>query len=215
MVLTPVPDDGDMNDRTCIVTRQTAQPEEMIRFVAGPDGKLVPDLKRRLPGRGCWVRAERCCVEMAVKRRLFAKALKTKLEVDQALSDVIDGLLVDDLVGMMKMARKAGQLVSGAKKTDNAVRSGMAIAVLHALDAADDGIRKIDQARHAQQMTAGDGGIPAFRLLESGALTAVFVQNAVIHVAVLAGQAGEGVVKRANALERYRGRLPQKPADKN
>ena len=44
-----------MNDRTCIVTRQTLEPDLLLRFVAGPDGSVVPDIKRRLPGRGCWV----------------------------------------------------------------------------------------------------------------------------------------------------------------
>ena len=28
---------------------------ELIRFVVGPDGEVVPDLKRKLPGRGVWV----------------------------------------------------------------------------------------------------------------------------------------------------------------
>jgi predicted RNA-binding protein YlxR (DUF448 family) len=28
-----------MNDRTCIVTGEARAPEEMIRFVAGPDGQ--------------------------------------------------------------------------------------------------------------------------------------------------------------------------------
>ncbi|MDR6188094.1 putative RNA-binding protein YlxR (DUF448 family) [Agrobacterium pusense] len=46
---------GDVNGRMCIVTRQSGSPDELIRFVAGPDGDVVPDLKRQLPGRGCWV----------------------------------------------------------------------------------------------------------------------------------------------------------------
>ncbi|MEP4104459.1 MAG: DUF448 domain-containing protein, partial [Nitratireductor sp.] len=43
-----------MGERTCIVTRRTVEPEDLIRFVAGPDMSVVPDLKRNLPGRGCW-----------------------------------------------------------------------------------------------------------------------------------------------------------------
>ncbi len=42
----------DMNDRTCIVTRESGYADDMIRFVAGPDGAVVPDLKHELPGRG-------------------------------------------------------------------------------------------------------------------------------------------------------------------
>ena len=65
-----------MNDRTCIVTRESGSADDLIRFVAGPDGSVVPDLKRTLPGRGCWVKAERRLVDEAVKRKLFARALK-------------------------------------------------------------------------------------------------------------------------------------------
>ncbi|PLU83733.1 DNA-binding protein, partial [Sinorhizobium medicae] len=67
--------DGDGNNRTCIVTRESGSPEELIRFVAGPDGVVVADLKRQLPGRGCWVKAERQLVEKAVAKKLFARAL--------------------------------------------------------------------------------------------------------------------------------------------
>ena len=55
-------------ERMCVATRTVRPVGELIRFVAGPDG-LVPDLKRRLPGRGVWVTARRSQVEAAVKRR--------------------------------------------------------------------------------------------------------------------------------------------------
>lgn len=57
-----------VNDRTCIVTREAGSPETLIRFVAGPNGQVVPDLKRQLPGRGCWIKAERSLVERAVQK---------------------------------------------------------------------------------------------------------------------------------------------------
>ena len=41
--------------RMCIVTREVRPIADLIRFVAGPDGELVPDIKARLPGRGVWV----------------------------------------------------------------------------------------------------------------------------------------------------------------
>ena len=37
-------------DRLCIATRQVRSIDEMLRFVVGPDGSVVPDIKRRLPG---------------------------------------------------------------------------------------------------------------------------------------------------------------------
>ena len=53
-------------ERTCIVTRVAQAPEAMIRFVRGPDGRVVPDLRARLPGRGAWVSARRDAVATAV-----------------------------------------------------------------------------------------------------------------------------------------------------
>ena len=55
--------------RTCIATGETGAPERMIRFVVGPEGDVVPDLARRLPGRGLWVKAERAAVERAVAKK--------------------------------------------------------------------------------------------------------------------------------------------------
>jgi len=194
-----------VNDRTCIVTRQTTSPEALIRFVAGPDGTIVPDLKRRLPGRGCWITADRSLVDRAVSKKLFARALKRDGKADADLGAVVDQLLVADLVGMMNMARKAGQFISGAMKVDAAVRSGEVLATFHASDAAADGVRKIDQARKAWLLGSNAGyDIPSFSLLTGAEMDGLMGQNAFIHACALAGQAGEGVVKRANLLEQYR-----------
>ena len=194
-----------VNDRTCIVSRKTFDPHELIRFVAGPQGQVVPDLKRQLPGRGCWVKAERDLVELAIKRKLFARALKRDVKAEPDLGLMVERLLVTDLVGMMSMARKAGQFISGAMKVDNAVRTGEAVGVFHAADAAADGVRKIGQARKAWRLgTDAEEEIPSFRLFSAAEMDELMGQNAFIHAAALAGQAGEGVVKRATMLETYR-----------
>lgn len=205
------PDDFVVNNRTCIVTREATDPKDLIRFVRAPDGSVVPDLKRQLPGRGCWIKAERQLVDRAVKRKLFSRAFKSETKAAEDLGALVDRLLVADLAGMMNMARKAGQFVSGAMKVDAAVRSGAAVGVFHASDAAADGVRKIDQARKAFKLgTDAEHDIPAFLLLTGAELDEVMRENAFIHACALAGQAGEGVVKRANLLEQYRnGGLPQ------
>ena len=194
-----------VNGRTCIVTREAGTPDTLIRFVAGPDGQVVPDLKRELPGRGCWVTATRETVDKAVAKKAFARGLKADVKAAPDLGALVDGLLAAQLMGMIHMARKAGQFVTGAAKVENAVRSGEATAVFHSTDAADDGVRKINQARKAWHLgTGAEAEIPAFKLLSGDEMDALLGENAFIHAATLAGQAGEGVVKRANLLERYR-----------
>ncbi|MCP8896742.1 RNA-binding protein [Shinella daejeonensis] len=196
----------DVNDRQCIVTRESGDTDMLIRFVAAPDGGVVADLKRQLPGRGCWVKAERAAVDKAVAKKLFARALKAGVTVSPDLGGEVDRLLSLQLAGMMNMARKAGQFITGATKVDQAVRAMAALAVFHAADAAPDGVRKIDQARKAMSFVRDDGmEIPSFRCFTEGELETLLGQNAFIHAAALAGQAGEGVVKRAIMLEKYRG----------
>ena len=200
---------GNVNGRMCIVTRQSGSPDELIRFVAGPDGSVVPDLKRQLPGRGCWVKPERALIEKAIAKKLFARALKRDVKAGPELLALLDRLMAQQLAGMMNMARKAGQFISGATKVDAAVRSGNAIAVFHATDAAADGVRKLDQARKAWALGSDAGNeIPSFRLFSGAEMDELMGQNAFIHAAALAGQAGEGVVKRAIMLEKYRGSVP-------
>lgn len=197
---------SDVNGRMCIVTRESGSPETLLRFVAAPDGTVVPDLKRALPGRGCWVSPSREAVDKAVAKKLFARALKRDVKADLELGSVVERLLVTQLIGMMNMARKAGQFITGAAKVEAAVRSGEAIAVFHSQDAAPDGVRKIDQARKAWHLgTGAEAEVPAFHLLTGAELDEQMGQNAFIHACVLAGQAGEGVVKRATLLETYRG----------
>ena len=79
------------------------------------------------------------------------------------------------------------------------------LAVFHATEAAADGVRKMDQARHARLVAAGTQ-TASFHLLSGEKLAIVTAGSNVIHLAVLAGQAGEGVVKRARMLDRYRNR---------
>lgn len=203
--------DEFMSERMCIVTRETHPAEDMIRFVAGPDGSVVPDLKRVLPGRGCSVKAERSLLEKAVQKNIFARALKKDVKPAPDLASQVDRLLVVSMTGMMNMARKAGQFVSGSTKVDNAVRSGEALAVFHATDAAADGVRKIAQARKAWALVMDEPEeVPSFQMISYEEMQELMGDNAFIHAVALAGQAGEGVVKRAKLLESYRGGNAQK-----
>jgi uncharacterized protein len=201
----------EMNDRTCIVSRRPAGPDELVRFVVGPDGTVVPDLKRNLPGRGCWVTADREHVDKAVKKGAFARALKAQVTVPPDLGGMVDRLLAKSALGALGLARKAGAVALGATKVEAAVRSGAALLVLHATEASEDGLRKIAQARRA---TAHIGGpeIRAYKLFSEQELGLALGGTNVIHAAVLAGDAGRMAEKRMVALDRYRGGSPDELA---
>jgi predicted RNA-binding protein YlxR (DUF448 family) len=200
-----------MNDRTCIVTRQNADPDHLIRFVAAPDSTVVPDLKRNLPGRGCWVTADRAHVDKAAAKKLFARALRSEVKVSADLGADVDRLLSKSALGALGLARKAGKLALGAAKVESAVRSGEAAVVLHAFEAADDGVRKISQARRAT-VHLGGPEITAHKLFSEAELGLALGSTNVIHAAVLVGDAGKAALKRIKALDRYRGGSPEDQA---
>lgn len=197
-----------MSERTCIVTRRTGGPEGLLRFVAGPDMSVVPDLKRRLPGRGCWVTADRAHVDEAARKNLFARAFKAKVTPPADLGGMVDRLLAQSALGSLGLARKAGQVALGAAKVEGAVRAGKAMLVLHALEGSPDGVRKIDQARRAVVHQDGPA-IPAYKLFSEAEMGLALGGTNVIHAAVLAGDAGKAVLKRVVALDRYRGGSPE------
>src|SRR5262245_59996627 len=87
------PNKGTATERMCVVTREIRPIGDLIRFVVGPDRSAVPDVKRNLPGRGLWVTATREAVDMAIRRKLFAKGFKRDVRSEPELGDLTDRLL--------------------------------------------------------------------------------------------------------------------------
>jgi predicted RNA-binding protein YlxR (DUF448 family) len=197
--------DGEAEiERTCLVTRTAGDPDGLIRFVLGPGDEVVPDLRRKLPGRGVWVGGERTLVETAVRKRLFSRGFKTEAKAPEDLADRIDRLLEDATLAALGMARKAGQLVTGFGKVADAVERGEARAVIHAADGAPDGARKIGQAMRRREAREG-GDLPAvIELFRSEQLGLALGGSNVIHAALLAGGASDSFLFRAGQLARYR-----------
>ena len=188
------------NARTCIVTRRADPPEGLVRFVADPEGTVVPDVANALPGRGAHVTARAELVERAAQRHLFSRAFKRDAKAPADLAEQTAALLRSRAVNMLPVLRKAGDLISGATKTEQAVRAGEAMLVLHAADAAADGVRRLDQARRVTSRELGVD-IGAEAMFTADELAVAFGDANVIHVAVLNGSGGEALLAR---LRRYR-----------
>ena len=80
-------------ERLCAVTRSVKPVDALIRFVVGPDGAVLPDLKRKLPGRGLWISADRATLKEAVARKAFPRGFKREVRVAPDLADQTDRLL--------------------------------------------------------------------------------------------------------------------------
>jgi uncharacterized protein len=193
-------------ERSCLVTRTVRPPAEMIRFVVGPDGAVVPDLRARLPGRGAWVTATREAVAEAMKRGLFKRAFKRgDLGVAPDLADGIDRLLKQDLLGALSLANKAGAVVTGFAKVEAAIgdKAGIA-ALIHAAEAAEDGRRKLAGALRRSGAEA-IFAIPAIDDLSTLELDMALGRDHVIHAALVAGAGSTGCLARWRRLRTYRG----------
>ena len=139
--LTPEGEAGP--ERRCLASGRVAPKTSLIRLVVGPDGKVVPDLDAKLPGRGHYLAPERAVVERAEAKGLIRRA--TGGEVEPGLVERLEALLVRRLVDRISLARKAGQAVAGFEKVREHLKAGgtQGAVLLEASDGAADGRSKL------------------------------------------------------------------------
>ena len=201
--------DRSARSRMCAVTRQVRPIDELIRFVVSPSGEVIPDLKRKLPGRGLWVSASRQAVAEAARRNHFGKGFKRDVRATATLAADTEALLVRSVVEALGIAAKAGQVVCGFSKVEGALAQRQARtsihALIHASDGAADGIRKLDAIA---RQNAGNGDelheFPVVTALTSEQLDLALGRSNVVHAALLAGPAGKTFLSRSQVLVRYR-----------
>jgi predicted RNA-binding protein YlxR (DUF448 family) len=208
--------------RMCAVTREVRPIGELIRFVVSPQGEVIPDLKRKLPGRGLWVSASRRTVAEAVRRNHFSRGFKRDIRAAATLPADTEALLVRSATEALAMVAKAGQVVSGFSKVEGALRDGQVQALIHASDGAADGIRKLDaivrqkhgnpaESQEFRQETPIE--FPIVNVLTSAELDLALGRSNVIHAALLAGPASKTFLSRCQILVRYRMADDDKTAD--
>ena len=190
-------------ERTCALTRELKLAAEMVRFVVGPGGEAVPDVKRKLPGRGIWVTATRAAIEDAIKRNVFVRGFKQDVRVAHDLAEQTERLLERAVLDALAIAGKAGTVVSGFSKVETAVGRDEIVALIHAADARDDGKRKLAAALHRN--TSGKSReIVVIDAFTGAQLDLALNRPNVVHAALLAGPGGETFLARAARLTCFR-----------
>jgi predicted RNA-binding protein YlxR (DUF448 family) len=188
-------------ERLCIATRVVKPTGDMIRFVIGPDGAVVPDVKQKLPGRGVWVTANRAAVAAAIERKAFGRGFKREVRVAPDLVAATEHLLVRSALDALAIAHKAGAVAAGFAKVEAALNAEAVVALIHAADASPEGARKLDAA--ARRRWGGDGPM-VIEMFTSAQLDLALGRSNVVHAAVLAGPASAGFIARYCSLERFR-----------
>jgi uncharacterized protein len=190
------------SERTCIVTRAKAMPRNMIRFVVGPDGAVVPDIRRKLPGRGVWVMGSAEAVAKAVKGQAFSRGFKKKVRVSPDLAVEIERELTRDCLQALSIANKAGQVVTGFAKVEEAIASGGILGLVHAAGCSSNGIRKLQQC--LRRRFGDDRAKPWIGLFPSEVLDLALGRSNVAHAALAKGAASKGFLDRCRRLMLYR-----------
>jgi predicted RNA-binding protein YlxR (DUF448 family) len=198
---------GPGAQRFCAVTGAVKPVAEMIRFVLAPDGAAVPDLKRRLPGRGIWITATREALATAVARKAFSRSFKREVRLPPDFVGATERLLERSALDALAIARKAGKVAIGYAKVDAALADDKAVALLHAAEAAADGVRKLKPPRRGRPGDTAES-VPVIGGFTSVQLDLALGRSNVIHAALLAGPESETFLARAQRLNRFRTGIP-------
>jgi len=184
----------DEPERRCIVTGERRGKAGLIRFVASPDGVIVPDILEKLPGRGIWVTAERDVLEKAVAKRLFARGAKQAVTLPEGLVDEVERQLARRVTDLIALARKSGKAVAGFEKVKSWLAEDRVRVLLQASDGSDRGKGKLWTPEGARW----------FGCLTSDELGLAFGRESVIHGALASGGLADLVVEEARRLQGLR-----------
>jgi uncharacterized protein len=190
------------SERFCAATGTVTPVAEMIRFVVAPDGTVVPDLKRRLPGRGVWITATRPALRSALARKAFARSFRRDVRVAPDLVESTERLLERAALHALAMAHKAGRTVTGFAKVEAVLaRADRLAALIRASDAAEDGVRKL--AATLRQRPDAEK-IAIITIFATSQLDLALGRANVVHAVLIAGPETEAFLARLARLERFR-----------
>lgn len=187
-------DRAEGSERKCIATGEVQPKFGLIRFVAGPDGQVVPDIMGKLPGRGVYVSADKAAMDRAVAKKLFARGLKAPVTVPEGLVAEVERQLVRRVVDLISMARKSGDAVAGYEKVKAWLDREEAWVLIQAMDGSGRGKSKLSTphlGRYIGCLTADELGM-------------AFGRQTVIHAALASGGLGKRVVEEAQRLRGMR-----------
>lgn len=191
---------GRQKDRTdpmrkCIATGESQPKIGLVRFVVGPENSVVPDILGKLPGRGIWVSSRADALDKAVRKGLFSKAAKARVQVAPNMLDMVSDLLARRLIETLSLARKAGQAVTGFEKVKGLLVSGDAVALFQAADGSDAMKRKLrppqGEDSYCDSLSAKELGV-------------AFGRDTVVHAAITAGGLADLCVVEALRLKGLR-----------
>jgi len=200
--------------RKCIVTGVTGDKAALVRFVAGPDATLYPDIEGKLPGRGLYVASNRKALEKAIRVGRFAKAAEMAVTVPGDLPDLVESLLAKRVLAFLGLAQRTGLISTGFERVKAAIDDDLAgvkrlACLIEASDGAEDGRRNILAKARATELEA-----PVCGQFTCAELSMALGLGNVIHACLSGGGSGAALSARVLAeLDRLSGFRPMTPPD--
>ena len=189
-------------ERSCILNRERASPAQLIRLALAPDGRVLPDVRAKAPGRGAWIGVDRAELETAIAkgklRGALARAFKGAAATSAGRSSgTVSAALERNALDRLGLESRSGTLLTGSERIEKAARAGKLHALYHAADASDDGARRLAQAWRVGRDEEGSSlkglALPVDRPILSLALG----RENVVHIGVIdraaAGRLGEAL----------------------
>lgn len=191
-------------ERRCIVSQESLPEARLVRFALAPDGAVTPDVAAKLPGRGAWVRADRACVDAAVRKGAFSRAFKAQAKAGPDLADWVEQLLARRCLDLLGLARRAGAVAMGTTQVEAAIRAGEARVMIEAADGASEGREKL------MSLHIGLQGSPprAVGCFSSEELGVALGRERVIHACLLQERLASGWAAEIARLAGFRTVVP-------
>ncbi|MEQ1509528.1 MAG: DUF448 domain-containing protein [Sphingopyxis sp.] len=176
-------------ERRCILTGEHDTRSALVRLALSPDGDLLPDIMARAPGRGAWIGVNRSELAVAIAKGKMKSAVARAFKGAPArfsddLPQQIHAEFLRHFLAQMGLAAKAGILLIGAERIDQAARAGTVSLLAHASDAAEDGRRKRDQSWRVGEGKEGTAMTGYILPVDRTTLSVALGRDNAVHIAV-------------------------------
>jgi uncharacterized protein len=205
--------EGNVSERRCVLSGERASRDGLIRLALAPDGRILPDVRAKAPGRGAWIGVGRVAFETALAKGKLKGALMRAFKTSDIvladdLADQVGAALLRNVLDRLGLEARAGTLVTGSERIDEAARKGALHALYHAADAGEDGNRKLDQAWRVGADEEGSGRRGLILSVDRTILSAALGRENVVHIGVIDARAAARV---SAAIDQWHGFMDFKP----
>lgn len=198
-------------ERRCIITGDRGPKAGLIRLALGPEGQVAPDVRARAPGRGAWIGVDRPALEVAMAKGKLKSALMRAFKaqtitIPDDLAALTETALARTALDRLGLEARAGNLLTGSDRIEEAARAGKVRLLLHACDASEDGNRKLDQAWRVGRASEGSGDAGSVLSVDRTCLSAALGRENVVHIALTDQAATDRVGRVIARWQHYIGR---------